>query len=63
MISMTPSYLLYFFPVLIAVSLVISATRWEDRSKILHHWLLNIGWTTVFLLVVAALMQFAMWMI
>lgn len=63
MISMTPSYLLYFIPVLLAVSLVISATRFEQQALILRHWVSNMIWTMVFLIIVAVAMQIVLWMI
>jgi hypothetical protein len=63
MISMTPTYLLYFVPVLLAVSLVISATRYEQQGLILRHWVSNIIWTMVFLIVVAIAMQIVLWLI
>ncbi len=37
MLSISPTYLLYFVPLLIAIALVFGATRHEDMSLILKH--------------------------
>ncbi|TWU63326.1 hypothetical protein V7x_50660 [Crateriforma conspicua] len=37
MLSISPTYLLYFVPLLIAISLVFGATRHEDMNLVLRH--------------------------
>ena len=61
MIPMNPGYMLYYVPVLVAVSLVLSATRNEDRGAILRQWVYNMVWITVFMAVVALVLQIALW--
>ena len=53
MIAMNPAYLLYYLPVILGVSLVLSATRHELPSAIWRQWLNNIVWITFFLALVA----------
>ena len=63
MIPMNPAYLLYYVPVVLAVSCVLAATRFEQPQLIWRNWVHHMIWTTVFMLVVAVLMQIAMWLI
>lgn len=58
-ITMSLEYLLWYLPVLAAVSLVLAGTRHEKRELILRQALHNSVWITVFLLVIAGLLWFA----
>jgi hypothetical protein len=49
MIHMSPSYLLYYFPLLVAISLVYGSTRHEDTKKILQAAWHTAYWITSFL--------------
>jgi hypothetical protein len=62
-IPMSPEYLLYYVPLLVAVSLVLSATRHERADLILRQAISHAVWFTVFMLVVAAVLLVATWFI
>ncbi len=49
MMSISPTYLLYFVPLLVAISLVYGATRHEDLTLILRHALHTAYWMTGFM--------------
>jgi hypothetical protein len=63
MIPMSPEYILYYVPLVVAVSLVLSATKHERPNLILRHALSTGVWFTGFMLVVAAVLKTAMWFI
>lgn len=49
MLSISPIYLLYYIPLLVAVSLVYGATRHEDMQLILRHAGYTAYWITCFM--------------
>ncbi len=49
MISISPTYLLYYLPLLVAISLVYGATRHEDMTMILKHAGYTAYWITSFM--------------
>lgn len=49
MLSISPTYLLYYVPLIISISLVFSATRHEDTSLIIQHCWQTARWITVFM--------------
>ena len=49
MLSISPTYLLYYVPLIIAISLVFGATRHEDTTLILRHAWLTGRWITGFM--------------
>ena len=55
MLSIAPTYLLYYVPLIIAIALVFGATRHEDTSLILRHAWLTGRWITVFMGIIFAL--------
>ncbi len=57
------AYLLWILPILVAVSLVMAATRHERTDLILQQSWRNAGWILSFLGTVAALIAFAIWWI
>ncbi len=59
MIQMNPSYLLYFIPLLIAISLVYGATRHEDTQKVIAQAWHTAYWITTFL----GLIFFMVWLL
>jgi hypothetical protein len=63
LVSMSPEYLLYYFPLLVGVSLVLAATKHEDSKLILRQALSTGFWFSVFMLAVAAILSAMMWFI
>ena len=49
MLSIGPTYLLYYLPLLAAISLVYGATRHEDMRLILRHAMYTAYWITAFM--------------
>jgi hypothetical protein len=49
MLSISPTYLLYYLPLLAAISLVYGATRHEDMRLVLRHALYTAYWITAFM--------------
>ena len=60
---MSPEYLLYYLPLLVGVSLVLSATRHERTELIFRQAISHAIWFTVFMFVVAAILIVAAWFI
>ncbi len=58
-IAMSIEYLLWYFPVLAAVSLVLAGARHEKKELIVKQAWHNAIWITVFLLVISGLLWFA----
>lgn len=54
--------LVYAPPLLVAVSLVYAATRHEDLSSILRHAGSFGGWTVVFMVIAAAIIEGMIWL-
>ncbi len=55
-VPMSPEYLLYYFPLIVAVALVLAATRHERTDLIIKQAISQATWFTVFMLVVAGLL-------
>ncbi len=49
MLSISPTYLLYYVPLLVAISLVYGATRHEDMNLVLKHAGYTAYWITSFM--------------
>lgn len=49
MLSISPTYLLYYVPLLVAISLVYGATRHEDMRLVLRHSVYTAYWITAFM--------------
>jgi hypothetical protein len=49
MLSISPTYLLYYVPLLVAISLVYGATRHEDMRLVLRHAMHTGYWITAFM--------------
>lgn len=62
MLSISPTYLLYYLPLIVAVSLVFGATRHEDQTLILKHALGTARWITGFMAIVFVVMVVMDWM-
>ena len=61
MLAAMTGRLWYALPLLVAVSLVYSATRHEDVGAILNHAWRFALWTVVFVGIVAAIVQITTW--
>lgn len=63
MISISPSYLLYYVPLIISISLVFGATRHENTQTILKHSFYTARWITGFMAVIFVILLIVNWMI
>lgn len=63
MLSISPTYLLYYLPLIIAISLVFGATRHEDFRLILQHAFQTARWITGFMAIVFAMLVVLDWMV
>ena len=54
MLSISPTYLLYYLPLIIAVAFVFGATRHENTEMILKHAFETAQWITGFMGVIFA---------
>ena len=63
MLSISPTYLLYFVPLLVTISLVFGATRHEDNGLILQHSLHTARWITGFMAIIFVILLFVGWWI
>ncbi len=62
-ISMSWGYLFMYFPLLIAASFVIGASRHEKTSLILDQTLRTAVWITSFMLTIYVVLQFVSWLV
>ena len=63
MISISPTYLLYYVPLIISISLVFGATRHEDTQTILRHALATARWITSFMAIIFVILLVINWML
>lgn len=56
MLPISPTYLLYYVPLLIAIALVFGATRHENMTLILTHAGMTARWITVFMGIIFVLL-------
>lgn len=63
MISISPSYLMYYLPLIISISLVFGATRHEDTQTILRHAFHTGRWITGFMAIIFAVLLLINWMV
>ena len=63
MISISPTYLLYYVPLIISISLVFGATRHEDMQMILKHSFYTARWITGFMAIIFVILLLINWMI
>jgi hypothetical protein len=63
MLSISPTYLLYYLPLIIAISLVFGATRHENLKLILRHAFQTARWITGFMAIVFAVLLVIDWMV
>ncbi|KAA5542547.1 hypothetical protein FYK55_13470 [Roseiconus nitratireducens] len=63
MISISPTYLMYYVPLIISISLVFGATRHENTQLILKHAFYTARWITGFMLIIFAVLVVFNWLI
>lgn len=63
MLSISPTYLLYYLPLIIAISLVFGATRHEDTALIWRHFWHTARWITGFMGLVFVVLLVMDWMV
>ena len=61
--SITFTYLLYYVPLIVAVSLVFGATRHENPQMIVKHSLGTARWITGFMLILMVVLFFFDWIL
>lgn len=62
MLSISPTYLLYYLPMIVTISLVFGATRHEDMNLIAKHSLYTARWITVFMAIIFCVIVFLSWL-
>ncbi|MCA9138612.1 MAG: hypothetical protein KDB00_17695 [Planctomycetales bacterium] len=63
MISISPTYLMYYVPLIISISLVFGATRHEDTQTILSHAFYTARWITTFMAIIFVILLVINWML
>lgn len=63
MLSISPTYLLYYLPLIVSISLVFGATRHENMTLILQHALGTARWITGFMGIIFVILYGIGWMI
>ncbi|MFK8111416.1 MAG: hypothetical protein AB8B91_04420 [Rubripirellula sp.] len=63
MMSISPSYLFYYIPLIIAIALVFGATRHEKTSLVLAHAWQTGRWITGFMAIIFAVLFIFDWML
>lgn len=63
MLSISPTYLLYYIPLIISISLVFGATRHEDTRLVLKHSAHTARWVTGFMGIIFAVLVVIEWLI
>ncbi len=62
MLSISPTYLLYYVPLIIVIALVFGATRHENTELILRHSWHTGRWITGFMAIIFAVLCMLDWM-
>ncbi len=62
MLSIAPTYLLYYLPLIITISLVFGGTRHEDTSLIIKHTWQTARWITSFMAIIFFVLMFVSWL-
>ena len=63
MMSVSPTYLLYYFPLLVAISLVYGGTRHENPQIIFQHALHTAYWMTGFMGIIFVILMIIGWLV
>jgi hypothetical protein len=56
---MSPEYLFWYLPIVVAVSMVLAGTRHERNDLILRQSWNNVIWITMFMLIISGILWFA----
>jgi hypothetical protein len=62
MLSISPTYLLYYVPLIITIALVFGATRHENTTLIMKHAWLTGRWITGFMGIIFAVLCVLDWL-
>jgi len=62
-LSISPTYLLYYVPLIISISLVFGGTRHEDPTLILRHAWQTGRWITAFMAIIFVVLCILDWFI
>ncbi|WP_419193891.1 hypothetical protein [Novipirellula herctigrandis] len=62
-LSISPSYLLYFVPLVVSISLVFGGTRHEDHALIIQHAIGTARWITGFMAIIFVVLLFIEWLV
>jgi hypothetical protein len=63
MLPISPTYLLYYLPLIVSISLVFGATRHENTTLILKHAIGTARWITGFMAIIFVILYFIGWLI
>ena len=63
MLPISPTYLLYYLPLIIAIALVFGATRHEDTQLIIRHSWHTARWISGFMAIIFAVLFVLGWLI
>ena len=63
MLSISPTYLLYYIPLIITIAMVFGATRHEDTTLILQHSWYTARWITGFMAIIFAVLYLLGWLV
>lgn len=63
MLSIAPSYLLYYLPLIVTISLVFGGTRHEDTGMVLRHAWQTGRWITGFMAIIFAVLWILNWFV
>ncbi len=62
MISISPTYLLFYLPLIVSIALVFGATRHEDTTLILQHSWYTARWITSFMGIIFIVLCVLSWL-
>lgn len=63
LLSISPTYLLYYLPLIVAISLVFGATRHEDMGLVLRHAFYTARWITGFMGLIFVVLLVIGWLV
>lgn len=62
MLSISPTYLLYYVPLIVSISLVFGATRHEDIQMVMKHSFYTARWITGFMGIIFVVLVLLSWL-
>lgn len=63
MLPISPTYLLYYLPLIVSISFVFGATRHEDTALILQHAWGTARWITGFMAIIFVILCVIGWLV